>query len=76
MSTMKSGATPRSIDFSGDSIRAMCSSARISAVGLRVNSTADASARYSRSRESAIATSLEKSHPSPPMIKIGSGWRR
>jgi hypothetical protein len=39
-STIKSGANPRSDRLSGDSTRAICSSARINAAGLRVNSTA------------------------------------
>ena len=52
-------AVPAVPSLSGDSICAICSSARSSARGLRVNSTDDASARYSRWRDTAIATSCE-----------------
>ncbi len=53
-------AVPAVPCFSGDSTFAMCSSARSSARGLRVNSTDDASARYSRCRDTAIASNCEK----------------
>jgi len=65
----RTGPPTRAPNSSAKGLRtfAMCSRTRIGAAGLRVNSTADASARNSRLRESEIAAILEKIQPIPPI---------